>query len=310
MRFRLLGPLVVDGPGQPLRLDGKRPRAVLALLLMEAGALVRVEQIIDAVWGDAPPRTVRTQVHVQISVVRRWLRALPGAGIVTHATGYALQVDPSDIDVGMFRRLVRQGRTLAASRQPVAAAESYRAALQLHTGPPLGDIDAPFVQAAAAGLADEQLSALSALTSLDLAAGRHHELIPVVSTLVERHPLHEPLWCHLVTALHRAGRRSEAIRCYHRARLLLREELGVEPGPELTAAYRALLGIDPVAADGPDLARTLSRLAEAERMLGEIRQQLSRLGVDVQAVRPGSPAAPSAPLLPSDGGAGHAEIAA
>ncbi|MEH0841315.1 AfsR/SARP family transcriptional regulator [Micromonospora sp. CPCC 205711] len=310
MRFRLLGPLTVDGSAHPLRLDGKRPRAVLAFLLMETGALLRVEQIIDAVWGESPPRTVRTQVHAQISVVRRWLRGLPDVRIVTHATGYALKVDPSDIDVGVFRRLARQGRTLAGTGQPVAAAEAYRAALQLHVGPPLGDIDAPFARATAARLADERLSVLSDLMSLDLAAGRHHELIPVLSTLVERHPLHEPLWCHLLVALHRAGRRGEAIGCYHRARLLLREELGVEPGPELSGTYRSLLAADPVAAGGADLTRTLSRLAEAERMLGEIRQQLSRLGIDAPTARSVSPTAPPASLLSSDDGAGHEEVAA
>jgi DNA-binding SARP family transcriptional activator len=310
MRFRLLGPLSVEGADHPLRLDGKRPRAVLTFLLLEAGALLRVEQIIDAVWGESPPRTVRTQVHAQISVVRRWLRGLPDVRVVTHATGYALRVDPSDIDVGVFRRLARQGRTLAVTGQPVAAAEAYRAALQLHVGPPLGDIDAPFARAAAARLADERLGVLGDLVSLDLAAGRHHELIPVLSALVGQHPLHEPLWCHLLVALHRAGRRSEAVSCYHRARLLLREELGVEPGPELSRAYRSLLAADPVATGGTDLTRTLSRLAEAERMLGEIRLQLSLLGIDAPTARSGPPTTPPAPLCPSGDGAGHEEVAA
>ncbi|MEV0806948.1 AfsR/SARP family transcriptional regulator [Micromonospora sp. NPDC050200] len=283
---------------------------MLAFMLLEAGSLLRVEQIIDAVWGESPPRTVRTQVHGQISVVRRWLRALPDTRIVTHDTGYVLRVDPADIDVEVFRRLARRGRRLAATGQPVAAADAYRAALQLHVGPPLGDIDAPFAGAAAARLAEERLGVLGDLNNLDLAAGRHHELIPALSALVERHPLHEPLWCQLLVALDRAGRRGEAIGCYHRARLLLREELGVEPGPELSGAYRSLLAADPVAAGGADLTRTLSRLAEAERMLGEIRHQLSLLGIDAPAARSEPPTTPPAPLCPSGDGAGHEEVAA
>ncbi|MEV4481143.1 AfsR/SARP family transcriptional regulator [Micromonospora coxensis] len=310
MRFRLLGPLAVEGHDHPLRLDGRRPRAVLALLLLEAGSLVRVDRIVDAVWGESPPRTVRTQVHGQISVVRRWLRALPDVRVVTHDTGYLLQVDPSDVDVAVFRRLARQGRTLAATGQPVAAAEAYRSALTLHVGPPLGDIDAPFARAAATGLTDERLTVLGDLMRLDLAAGRHHELIPVLSALVERHPLHEPLWCHLLVALHRAGRRSEAVGCYQRARALLREELGVEPGPELSLAYRSLLAAEPAADPGADLTRTLSRLAEVERTLAEIRQQLSRLGLDAPTARSVGPTAPPVVSPRSDDGAAHVEVAA
>ncbi|MCP3783823.1 AfsR/SARP family transcriptional regulator [Micromonospora sp. A3M-1-15] len=308
MRFRLLGPLAVEGPGQH-RLDGRRSRAVLAFLLLEANSLVRVEQIIDAVWGEAPPRTVRTQLHGQISAVRRWLRDVPDAQIVTHDSGYVLRTDPSRIDVEVFRRLARKGRGLTATGQPAAAAEAYRVGLRLHVGPPLGDIDAPFARAAAARLTEERLAVLADLVDLDLAAGRHHELIPRLSALVERHPWHEPLWCHLLVALDRAGRRGEAIARYHRIRLLLRHELGVEPGPELSRTYRSLLGAPPAAAVGADLTLTLHRLAEAERMLGEIRQQLSRLGVDAATARPVVPTAPSPPHV-SDGGAGHAEIAA
>ncbi|MGW4500147.1 AfsR/SARP family transcriptional regulator [Micromonospora sp. NPDC004336] len=277
MRFQLLGPLAIEANGRPLHLYGKRPRAVLALMLLNQGALVPVDRIIDAIWGDAPPRTVRTQVHAQISVIRRCLIALPGVEIRTHSTGYLLRTDPDAIDVAVFRQLARRGGTLAALGQPVAAAEAYRAALGLHVGPPLGDVDAPFARAEAARLAEERLAVLAELTGLDLRAGRHHELIPALTTLVEQHPLHEPLWRHLLVALHRAGRRSEAVTCYHRARALLRDELGLDPGPELSAAYRALLGDDPAPPTGARddrLDRALSRLAEVERMLQDIRRQL------------------------------------
>ncbi|MFG3713026.1 BTAD domain-containing putative transcriptional regulator [Micromonospora sp. NPDC047730] len=277
MRFQLLGPLAIEANGRPLRLHGKRPRAVLALLLLNPGALVPVDRIIDAVWGDSPPRTVRTQVHAQISVIRRCLLALPDVEIRTHATGYLLRADPDTIDVVVFRELARRAGTLAALGQPVAAAEAYRAALGLHVGPPLGDVDAPFARVEAARLAEERLGVLAELTGLDLRAGRYHELIPRLTSLVEQHPLHEPLWRHLLVALHRAGRRSEAIARYHRARTLLRDELGLDPGPELTATYRALLSDDPAPPTGVRddlLDRTLSRLAEVERMLQDIRRQL------------------------------------
>lgn len=280
MRFRLLGPLSIEADGRPVPLHGNRPRAVLALLLLNPGALLPSTRIIDEVWGESPPRTVRTQVHAQISVIRRCLRALPGVEVRTHPTGYQLRAAPDTIDVAVFRHLAHQGRRFVAAGRPFAAAEAYRAALQLHLGPPLGDVDAPFVAAEAARLTEERLAALTGLIRLDLAAGRHHELVPTLTTLVERHPLHEPLWCHLLTALERAGRRSEAIACYHRARMLLRDEYGLDPGRELTAAFRALLASDepPVGTRSPlDLA--LSRLTEIEGMLRDIRRQLELGGL-------------------------------
>ncbi|MFG2055441.1 BTAD domain-containing putative transcriptional regulator [Micromonospora sp. NPDC048930] len=277
MRFRLLGPFAVEEDGRPVRLDGNRARCVLALLLLNPGTLVPVERIIDEVWGDAPPRSVRTQVHAQISVIRRGLRALPEVEVRTHATGYLLRVRPDEIDVAVFRQLTRQARAEAALGRPIAAAEAYRAALRLYAGPPLGDLDAPFARAEAGRLAEERLAALTELIGLDLAAGRHHELIPKLTTLVERHPLHEPLWRHLLVALHAAGRRSEAIACYRRARAVLRDELGLEPGRELSRAYRDLLASEgPLTVDprGDALDRALTRLARVERMLRDIRREL------------------------------------
>jgi DNA-binding SARP family transcriptional activator len=281
MRFRLLGPLSIEQAGRPVRLHGNRPRAVLALLLLNPDALLPTARIIDEVWGESPPRTVRTQVHAQISVIRRCLRALPGVEVRTHPTGYRLRADPDTIDVAVFRQLAHQGRRFAAAGLPFAAAEAYRAALQLHLGPPLGDVDAPFVAAEAARLTEERLAVLTELIRLDLAAGRHHELVPTLTTLVERHPLHEPLWCHLLAALERAGRRSEAIACYHRARTLLRDEYGLDPGRELTAAFRALLAGDdpPPAGTRSPLDLMLSRLTEIEGMLRDIRRQLELGGL-------------------------------
>ncbi|TWJ26792.1 DNA-binding SARP family transcriptional activator [Micromonospora sagamiensis] len=324
VRFRLLGPLTITDEGRRVRLDGNRPRAVLALLLLNANSLVPVDQIIDAVWGDRPPRTVRTQVQGQISVIRRCLRGLPGVEVRTHSTGYLLRADPGGIDVAVFRHLARQGRALAATGRRDAAAEAYRSALRLHIGPPLGDVDAPFAVTEAARLAEERIGVKSELIGLDLADGRHHELIPKLTAMVERHPLHEPLWRHLVVALHRAGRRSEAVSCYRRARMLLRDELGLDPGPELSLAYQALLRAEPPVPAAPPvpagpapidagragagLAETLLRLDEIERMLRDIRRHLIDGGEP--AARLGSATTPPADRLNSDGAAPHPEVAA
>ncbi|MER7460955.1 AfsR/SARP family transcriptional regulator [Micromonospora sp. NPDC126480] len=308
VRFRLLGPLTVHSDRGARRPTG-RVRSLLALLLLRANALVPSHQIVDEIWGTDPPRTVRTQVHGQVSLLRRLLRDVPGVELRTLATGYLLRVDPADLDVTEFRHRGRRGRALLAAGRRQAAAEAFRAALRLHTGPPLGDVDAPFVPAAAALLEEERFTVLTELIGLELHEGRHQQLIPTLTALVEQHPLHESMWRHLVIALHGAGRRSEAIAAFHRARALLREELGVEPGAELTSAYQTLLRADPGAGrQSGDLWDALVRLDEVEQALRDIRRLL--LGSTVPVVRSKDPTTPPAPRLRSDGGAPNPEIAA
>ncbi|MCZ7419379.1 AfsR/SARP family transcriptional regulator [Verrucosispora sp. WMMA2121] len=309
VKIYLLGPLTVRGETGARRPDGKRARSLLALLLLHANALVPMNQIVDEVWGMDPPRTVRTQVHGQISLLRRFLRGVPDVELHTLATGYLLRADVNDIDVTEFRHRAQRGRALVALGRPQAAAEAFREALRLHTGPPLGDVDAPFVPAAVARLEEERLTVLTELIGLELHEGRHQELIPKLTALVEEHPLRESMWRHLVIALHGAGRRSEAMAAFHRARMLLREELGLDPGAELTSAYRNLLHADPVTGgQDVDLSDALVRLNEVEQALGDIRRLL--LGWAPSAAWSDPSTAPPITHLRSDGGAPNPEIAA
>jgi DNA-binding SARP family transcriptional activator len=241
MRFRLLGPATVNVAGRSLALPSGRLRAVLALLALNPGRIVPVERIIDGVWGEAPPASVRTQVHAQVSASRRVLAAVEGVHVHTRPGGYVLAVSPRDVDVFVFEEWITQARALTVANRVPAAADVLRAALALWQGPALAGVDAPFARLEAARLEEQRLAALVERVALDLRLGRHHALVPELTALVAEHPLWETLRRHLMIALSGTGRRAEALRAFDEGRRLLRDELGLDPGPELAAAHRAIV---------------------------------------------------------------------
>ncbi|NUR93501.1 MAG: AfsR/SARP family transcriptional regulator, partial [Nonomuraea sp.] len=116
MQFGVLGPLEVrSADGSPVAVGGPRPRALLALLLLDAGHLVTVERLIDGQYGEHPPAGAANAVQAQVSRLRR---NLPADLIEFHGAGYRLAVDPDDVDAHRFERLAREGRRLLSAGQP------------------------------------------------------------------------------------------------------------------------------------------------------------------------------------------------
>jgi DNA-binding SARP family transcriptional activator/tetratricopeptide (TPR) repeat protein len=245
MRFRLLGPLeVVDDGDRSLALGGRKQRSVLAVLLLHANDVVATERLVDEVWGDSPPATVAKSIQVYISRMRKEL----GDGrLVTRPPGYALHVEPSELDLTCFQALVAQ----AADADPAAAAASLREALALWRGPALADLAyEPFAQTHAAQLEELRFSALEQRIDADLAAGEHAQLVGELEALAAQHPLRERLRGQLMLALYRSGRQADALAVYQAARTTLVEELGIEPGRALRDLHQAILGQD----EGLDIA--------------------------------------------------------
>ena len=242
MTFRLLGPLEVSARETLIAVPGGRARAVLALLLLNANAVVSLEQIVDAVWGNCPPATVRTQVQVRVSLLRRLLALVGGASIRTHPAGYRLTVDPGRIDLAVFTELARAGRAALAQRRPADAAHALHRALALWRGAALGGVRAPFASSTVVQLEEQRLSAFADRVTADLELGRHDEVIPALHALLVERPFLELPRAQLIMAMHRTGRRGDALAVYQEGCRLLREELGVDPGPELTRAHRQLMG--------------------------------------------------------------------
>lgn len=243
MEFRILGPLEVVDNGGVVRLGGGKPRALLAVLLLNANEPVSAERLALALWGeDAAASAVKT-VHVHVSRLRR---ALGEADIVTTTrAGYCLRVRPGELDAERFERLVEDGRNALADGEPEDAAARLREALALWRGPPLADLEfEPFAAAEIVRLEEQRLTALESRIEADLAAGEHAGIVGELRQLVAEHPRREHFACQLMLALYRCERQAEALEVYRGARRVLVEELGVEPGPELRRLQEAILRQD------------------------------------------------------------------
>jgi DNA-binding SARP family transcriptional activator len=240
-QFRLLGPLEVSDDGTPLPLGGTGQRALLALLLLHANEVVSSDRLLDELWDGAPPASGATALQVRVSQLRKGLGRV-GERVETRPPGYVVRVEPGELDLDRFSRLVDE----AGSSEPEAAVDKLRDALMLWRGPALADVAyESFAQPAISRLEELRLMALEKRIEAELALGRHVELVAEVEALVREHPLRERPHGQLMLALYRSGRQAEALGAYRRLRSSLVEELGVEPGPALQELERAILRQEP-----------------------------------------------------------------
>jgi DNA-binding SARP family transcriptional activator/streptogramin lyase len=230
-----------------LDVGGGKQRSVLALLLIHANEVVSSDRLIDGLWPDRQPPSATKIVQAHVSRLRKAL-AVPGDGILlTRGNGYVLHVQPGQLDVDRFRRLLDAGREALGAGEPGNAAEKLREALALWRGPPLVDFAYDsFAQDEIARLEGLHLAALEERIEADLALGRHAEVLPELEELVRRHPLRERVRGQLMIALYRCGRQAEALEVYREGRRVLADELGLEPSPTLQQLERAILTHDSV----------------------------------------------------------------
>ncbi|WP_211240850.1 AfsR/SARP family transcriptional regulator [Hamadaea tsunoensis] len=244
--FRVLGALDITADADLAPLPPGRHQIVLSALLIEANRVVRIDQLIDAIWYDDPPATARTQVQICVSGLRQHLAPLgDDVAIVTRAPGYLLRVPRELVDAHLFTDLVGEADGLARTGHRSAAADRIGGALDLWRGAALTGTSSRVLQARAAQLDEKRLNAVEALADLELQLDRHHHVIDSHGALVDEHPLRERLRGQLMLALYRAGRQADALRVYRDGRELLVEQLGLEPGEELRKLERAILAGDP-----------------------------------------------------------------
>jgi DNA-binding SARP family transcriptional activator len=244
MEFRILGPLEVEADGRPVTL-GPKQRTVLALLLLTPNRAVPVDRLADALWPGEPPTAAANALQYHVSRLRKSLGG--GAGVLTQERGYLIRLDPEQLDLLRFERLVAE----AEHADPDRASRLLGKALSLWRGEPLADLaDDPLSQADLQRLTASRLAALEQRVEADLALGRYAQLIPELEALVTTHPLHEGLVGGLMRALYGAGRQADALDVYRRTRQTFDAELGIEPSPLLRDLERAILRQDP--ALGPD----------------------------------------------------------
>ena len=253
MEFRILGTFQVVVNGAPTSIRGAGERAVLALLLLDAGRVIPAERLIDSLWGEHLPANAANALQGRVSRLRSALRAvgLPESLVVAQRPGYRLDVDPSAVDVHRFLRLVEQARR-SAEHGGTDAGRLYAEALELWRGPALAEFAAKdWAREQASRFEELRLTAVEEWTELRLAAGHHAELIAELTELVARHPLRERMHAQLMLALYRSGRQADALGVFQRARQTLAEELGLDPSAELRNLEQAMLRQDPSLA-GPN----------------------------------------------------------
>ena len=242
LQVRILGPLEVTSGGKAPQLGGRKQRAVLAVLATRAPANVSTDELIEALWDDEPPATAITTIQVYVSRLRKILGA---AAIVSEAGGYRLDVEARQLDSAHFERLANHGRDLRAAGRDQEAAAAFVEALSLWRGGALADFAYDsWAQPEVSRLEEDRLACLEERFDVELALGRHSELIGELEALVAAQPLRERLRGQLILALYRAGRQADALTEYQETRAALVDELGIEPSPELQELHRRILTHD------------------------------------------------------------------
>ncbi|MEV0615069.1 BTAD domain-containing putative transcriptional regulator [Nonomuraea sp. NPDC050404] len=239
--FGILGSVQALAGGKPVRLSEKQ-RSVLGVLLLYPNTPVSLERLIDCLW-EVPPASAVSNIHSYVTRLRRTV--VPH--LVTQDHRYLLNLERTQLDLLVFEDTLSRARGHADAGDLAAASDAYRAALSLWRGRPAEDaLLTSSVEPRVALLEELALSARSDWTDVRLRLGRHEELIGELRALAEAHPLNEGVWRQLILALHRSGRRAEALEMFSQVRTLLASELGVEPGAELQRLRAAILGNDAV----------------------------------------------------------------
>jgi DNA-binding SARP family transcriptional activator len=250
VEFKVLGPLQVMREVGAVEPGSPKQRALLIDLLVHHGQVVSRDQLIEDLWAGSPPSTGLGVLQNYVSQLRKAI----GPGLLaTRGQGYALDIDPEALDSVRFERLVQQARAARAAGDLDTAGARLREAQALWRGPALADVAGePFALPEIARLAELRAAAAELEVEVELDAGRHREVVARLERLVADHPLRERLWVLLMLALYRSGRQADALRAYQKARKLLADELGIDPGAELRELELAILNQRPELLARPD----------------------------------------------------------
>ncbi|MEV6491881.1 BTAD domain-containing putative transcriptional regulator, partial [Actinoplanes sp. NPDC051633] len=246
VRLRVLGPIEAEVDGHPVDPGGPRQRAVLALLLVGHGEVVSVDRMIEQLWrGEPPPRAIAS-LQAYVSNLRRLLeparaQRTPATLLVSRAPGYALRLPTEAVDAWRFEELLREAQRRSAD-EPDRAHELVSEGLALWHGPAYAEVaDEEWAAAEAARLAELRVVGRELAVDLAVRLGRAAEAVPAAELLTREHPLREEGWRLLALSLWATGRQADALAALRKARGTLNDELGLDPGPALTALEDAIL---------------------------------------------------------------------
>jgi DNA-binding SARP family transcriptional activator/tetratricopeptide (TPR) repeat protein len=242
--FAVLGSLEVRGGSELVAVNGTLQRRVLVMLLLEAGRVVPVSRLVEAAWNDEPPDSAEHQVRKTIAKLRSRIPHGPDI-IVTDGPGYRAVVDTEQLDLLRHQKLLKQARAFLETGETERAAAHLREALALWRGPVLSGSGGRVVDAASTALEEQRLTAAEQLYDLCIDAGEAAEVTGELRVLVDEHPLRETLRGRLMLALYHSGQQAAALDEFARTRGHLADELGIDPGAELTGLHERILRQDP-----------------------------------------------------------------
>ncbi|GIH16924.1 SARP family transcriptional regulator [Rugosimonospora africana] len=278
MDFRLLGRLEATRDGRPVELGRRRERCLLGVLLLEANSPITIDRLVDLLWEGQPPSTARSSLHTHVSRLRAQLdpdgTGRYGVRLVSRGGGYAVEVAPDSVDAHRFQAMVERARIVS----PADRTGLLRQALALWRGPVLADVASDRLrERIAAELTELRMSATELMIETELAADRPRDLVGELAGLHAEHPYRERLAGQLMLALYRAGRHADALIVYQQLADRLAEDLGVDPGPELSELHTAILRRDPGLIRSRPAAQTPRQLPAASRLFTGRADELGAL---------------------------------
>ncbi|MFJ5987161.1 BTAD domain-containing putative transcriptional regulator [Lentzea sp. NPDC092896] len=251
LRINLLGSLECWAGSRRIHLGGPVQERVMVALLLDAGQVMSVSQLVDFVWDEEPPATATHQVRKAVARLRQ---LIPSGGelILTEGPGYRVELPVEQLDLKVFLDLLEKAGRATSRQSWEEAASHLQAAVALRRGEVLAGSGGQAIRTAEVALRERYLDAVEQLTDLRLARGESRELVSELREHVAANPLRERLRSQLMLALYRCGRQAHALNEYQQLSRLLVEELGIDPGRELSALYERILRNDPaLGAPGP-----------------------------------------------------------
>jgi DNA-binding SARP family transcriptional activator/predicted ATPase len=315
VEFKILGPLEVSVGSQRLELGGLRQQIVLATLLLSANNVVGLSRLQEALYGEDPPPTARSQAQISVSSLRRLFASCGSPAVIeTRGQGYVIQAGPAELDAQRFGEQIAAAHLARDAGQLGQAVACYRDALRLWRGAALDGLDSQLLQAAASRLDEQRITAIEDRLTLELALGRHHELVGELTELAKEYPLRERLRGQLMLALYRGDRAAEALQVYQQARRTMIDELGIEPGDRLQQLQQSILTSDPALEVPPSPVRLQPARRVPSLLPADIADFTGRAGLVEQIGRhltdwgEGRLAAPVV-VITGQGGVGKTSIA-
>lgn len=246
LSVQLLGPVALMSGDCRVQVRGQRQLRFLATLALRPGQIVSKEILIEESWDGEPPRTVSGQLQTSVWMIRGALRKAGVARevLTSHVLGYQLLLSPRDVDVFTVRESILKVRRLFAQRDFGAAADELDAALGMWHGSAMAGVTSSRLRLRAGALDRERMTAVELRALIDIELGRFDDAIARLTELTEQEPLREDLYVGLMRAYYAVGRQADAIQAFHRAKGLLREQIGIAPGEKLRRVMQAVLQQD------------------------------------------------------------------